>query len=326
MNKKESPHILVIAQHDNQCLHASYPSILAAALQLGGAVTVLVAGYACQLVVDAVKNQAKVSHILVADMATYQYFLAESLASLIADLCESKGYTHVLMPATRWGNDVLPRAAALLDVALVSEVIQVIDANQFVRPLRAGTVLATVYNADRVKLMTVRASAFPAQNGNALLKNQEIYIESITPVSIESRTWLIEESLQSSKRPELTTARIVLAGGRALKAEGFELLGRIADHLRAAVGASRGAVDAGLIAHDCQIGQTGKAVAPDLYIAVGISGALHHVAGMRASKIVVGINRDVHAPIFEEADYCLVMDLFVALPLLEQELAFNLNT
>ena len=308
----------------------------------------LVAGYQCQTVVDAVKKQVGVQHIIVADAVAYQHFLAENVADIIVRVCESKGYTHVLMPATNFGKDVLPRVAGLLDVAVIADVVAIIDAENFVRPMRAGTVFANIYSVDTIKLLTVRTAAFcgkyeqdfvpPSAFGTpqqvrgrlsplvgrkiARDNHAEISIESVASVVINSRTWLITQTLHASARPELTSARIVVAGGRALQnAENFKLLERIAKRLNAALGASRAAIDAGCITNDCQVGQTGKTVAPDLYIAVGISGAIHHVAGMNSSKVIAAINCDEHAPIFQIADYGLVADLFTVLPLLEQELA-----
>jgi len=282
-----------------------------------------VAGYHCQAITAAVKQQGFVQHIMLADDSAYQYFLAESFADLIVRVCRDKGFTHVLMPATNFGKNILPRVAGLLDVAVIGDVVEILDTDNFVRPMQAGKVLAHIYSQDKIKLLTICTAAFDASHKcrDNSTQNIEISVESMPTVVINSRTYLISQILQESTRPELTTARIVVAGGRALQnAESFKLLERVADQLNAAIGASRPLVDAGLMTQDCQVGQTGKTVAPDLYIAVGISGAIHHLAGMSSSKVIAAINNDEHAPIFDIADYGLVADLLTVLPLLEQAL------
>lgn len=316
--------VLVIVEHNNQSLSSSYFKTLTAAFELSNQITVLIAGYQCQNIITAVKNHGFVQHIMLADDPAYQYFLAESFADLIARICQHKRFTHVLMPATNFGKNILPRVAGLLDVAVIGDVVEILDADNFVRPMQAGSVLASVYSMDCIKLITICTAAFVAADicqANQADKG-EISIESMHTVVINSRTCLIKQILQESTRPELTAARIIVAGGRALQnAESFKLLARIADQLNAALGASRPAIDAGFFTPDCQVGQTGKTVAPDLYIAVGISGAIHHLAGMSSSKVIAAINHDEHAPIFDVADYGLVADLLTVLPLLEQELA-----
>ena len=314
---------LIIAEHNNHSLHSAYFNTLAAAQQLGNRITVLVAGYGCQGIVDAIKNHGGVGHIMLADDPAYQYFLAESFAGLMARLCQSRGFTHVLMPATNFGKNILPRVAGLLDVAVIGDIVEILDADNFVRPMQAGTVLAHIYSQDKIKLLTISTGAFDTINKLRVnsTKNIEISVESIPTVVINSGACFIKQILQESTRPELTAARIVVAGGRALQdAESFKLLERVANRLNAAIGASRPLVDAGLVTQDCLVGQTGKAIAPDLYIAVGISGAIHHVVGMSSSKVIAAINHDEHAPIFDVADYGLVADLLTVLPLLEQEL------
>ena len=229
----------------------------------------------------------------------------------------------MLMPATYFGKNILPRLAGLLDVAMIGDVVEILDADHFVRPMQAGTVLAHIYSQDKIKLLTISMAAFDATNKLRVnsTKNIEISVESIPAVVINLGACFVKQGLRESTRPELTTARIVVAGGRPLQdAESFKLLERVADRLNAAMGASRPLVDAGLVTQDCLVGQTGKTVAPDLYIAVGISGAIHHLVGMSSSKVVAAINNDEHAPIFDVADYGLVADLLTVLPLLEQEL------
>lgn len=314
--------LLIIAEHNHSVLHPTYARLLGAAQKLRKPITVLVAGYHCQGVVTAIQQGGGVECIILADDPAYQYFLAESFADLIIRLCQDKDFTHVLMPATNFGKNILPRVAGLLDVAVLSDVVEIIDANNFVRPVQARTMLAHIYSQDKTKLLTICTAAFdashPCQNSR---QNMEISVESMPAVVINSRTDLLRQMLQESTRPELTAARIVVAGGRGLEsAECFECLARIADQLNAALGASRPAIDAGFVSQDCQVGQTGKTVAPDLYIAVGISGAIHHVAGMCSSKVIVAINNDEYAPIFDIADYGLVADLLTTLPLLEQAL------
>jgi electron transfer flavoprotein alpha subunit len=307
--------VLLIAEHDHRLLKPTTRCLLTAAEKLASDVDVLVIGEHC----DALAAQAAClplqKRVLVADHAVYAHLLAENTAALIASLC--KDYDYVLMAATTTGKNILPRVAALLDVAMLSEVMGIKSADTFVRPIYAGNVLATVQSSDKMKLMTVRTTAFPAMKGDVSATE----IVKI-PTVIENTTTTFEsESLTQSSRPELTAARVIISGGRGLKsAENFKLLENIADRLGAAIGASRAAVDAGFAPNDYQVGQTGKIVAPELYIAVGISGAIQHMAGMKDSKVIVAINNDPEAPIMQMADYTLVGDLFEILPAIAAEL------
>jgi electron transfer flavoprotein alpha subunit len=313
--------ILVIAEHDGGALTAGTLSALSAAGEIagrtGGEVTVLVAGADCGAAAEAAARAAGVAKVLKADDAAYAHNLAENLAPLIVKLAEGGDYGHVLAPASTFGKNVLPRAAALLDVQQVSDIVEVVDAETFVRPIYAGNAMATVKSTDGVKAITVRATAFEpasAEGGAAAVEA----VESTGEAGLSS---FKGQSLTESERPELTTARIVISGGRGMQSgDNFAMLEKVADKLGAAVGASRAAVDAGFVPNDYQVGQTGKVVAPDLYIAVGISGAIQHLAGMKDSKVIVAINKDDEAPIFQVADYGLVADLFQAVPELEQEL------
>ncbi|CAB0151112.1 Electron transfer flavoprotein subunit alpha [Pseudidiomarina piscicola] len=307
--------ILVIAEHDNQELSPATLKTLAAAQQMGGDVEVLVAGHDCQAVADAVANVEGVSKVRVADNAAYGHFLAENLGALVAEL--GKDYSHVVAPATTTGKNFMPRVAALLDVAQVSDIIAVESADTFKRPIYAGNAIATVQSEDAIKVITVRATAFDAvaaEGGNAS-------VEAVDTVIDNDKSEFVGEELAESERPDLTSASVVISGGRGMQnGENFHLLEKVADKLGAAVGASRAAVDAGFVPNDMQVGQTGKIVAPELYIAVGISGAIQHLAGMKDSKVIVAINKDEEAPIFQVADYGLVADLFDVLPELEQAL------
>ncbi len=307
--------ILVIAEHDNQELSPATLKTLAAAQQMGGDVEVLVAGHDCQAVADAVANVEGVSKVRVADNAAYGHFLAENLGALVAEL--GKDYSHVVAPATTTGKNFMPRVAALLDVAQVSDIIAVESADTFKRPIYAGNAIATVQSEDAIKVITVRATAFDAvatEGGNAA-------VEAVDTVIDNDKSEFVGEELAESERPDLTSASVVISGGRGMQnGENFHLLEKVADKLGAAVGASRAAVDAGFVPNDMQVGQTGKIVAPELYIAVGISGAIQHLAGMKDSKVIVAINKDEEAPIFQVADYGLVADLFDVLPELEQAL------
>jgi len=307
--------ILVIAEHDNSVINAATLNTVAAAVAIGGDIDLLVAGLSCGPVAEAAAKIAGVSKVLVADDATYQYQLAEAMGDLVAEL--GKGYSHILAPATTTGKDFLPRSAALLDVNMVSEIIGVESADTFLRPIYAGNAIATVQSNDAIKVITVRATGFDAvasEGGSAA-------VESVSAVADKGLSVFIGEELAKSDRPELTAASIVISGGRGMQnGDNFEMLYKLADKLGAAVGASRAAVDAGFVPNDMQVGQTGKIVAPDLYVAVGISGAIQHLAGMKDSKVIVAINKDEEAPIFQVADYGLVADLFEAIPELDSKL------
>jgi electron transfer flavoprotein alpha subunit len=301
--------ILVIAEHDNNTLKASTRNTLSAALKLGVTVDVLVAGYNCQAAAQAAAGLLGVSKVMLADAAHLADGFAENLAALVVS--NAAGYSHILAPATTYGKNFLPRVAALLDVAQISEISAIVNNNTFVRSVYAGNALAIVEGMDAVKVITVRPTAFePAgDGGNAT-------IEVIAALADIGCTSLVGRELTVSERPELSAAKVIVSGGRGLgSAENYQqLLGPLADKLGAALGASRAAVDAGFVPNDYQVGQTGKIVAPQLYIAVGISGAIQHLAGMKDSKVIVAINKDPDAPIFQVADYGLVGDLFELLP------------
>jgi electron transfer flavoprotein alpha subunit len=301
--------ILVIAEHDNKNLKPATLHTITAAQALNGNVTVLVAGHQCKAVAEAAAKIANVNRVILADAAPYEYLLAENFAALIVKLAND--FNYVLAPATTFGKNFMPRVAALLDVAQISDIIGVVSPDTFIRPIYAGNALATVQSKDAIKVITVRGTAFPAaatQTNSAPIETCDIIIEN-------PRAKFVSQELSQSKRPELTNARIVVSGGRALQsAENFKLIEALADKLNAAIGASRAAVDAGYVPNDYQVGQTGKVVAPDLYIAVGISGAIQHLAGMKDSKVIVVINKDADAPIFQIADYGLVGDLFEIVP------------
>ncbi|MDR3527596.1 MAG: FAD-binding protein [Rhizomicrobium sp.] len=301
--------VLVLAEHDNSVLAAATRNTVTAAAQLAtGPVHVLVAGQAASAVAAEAARLSGVEKILLADDAAYAYGLAEPLAALLISLAEN--YDAILAPATTFGKNVLPRAAALLDVAQISDVTAILSPDTFVRPIYAGNALATVQSTDKRKVITVRTTAFaPAADGGAAI------IESLSAAIPVPRSQFVGREVTRSERPDLTAARVVVSGGRGLGSkENFLLMEKLADTLGAAIGASRAAVDAGYAPNDAQVGQTGKIVAPDLYIAVGISGAIQHLAGMKDSKVIVAINKDEEAPIFQLADYSLVGDLFVELP------------
>ncbi|MEW5710007.1 MAG: FAD-binding protein [Pseudomonadota bacterium] len=308
--------VLVIAEHDGAALKPATLNTLTAAARLDPQVHVLVAGSACRPAASAAAKVAGVAKVLLADAPQLKDLLAENLAPLIARL--APGYSHVLAPATTFGKNVMPRAAALLDVAQVSDIVAIESPDTFVRPIYAGNALATVQATDPVKVITVRTTAFEA----ASREGGAATIEAVEAPPEAGLSRLLGQELTRSARPELTAARVVVAGGRALgSAESFmKLLEPLADKLNAAIGASRAAVDAGFVPNDYQVGQTGKVVAPELYIAVGISGAIQHLAGMKDSKVIVAINKDVDAPIFQVADYGLVADIFQAVPELVKEL------
>jgi len=306
--------ILVIAEHDNATLKAETLKTVAAAQKIGGDITLLVAGSSCQNVVDAATKVNGVSQVLVADNAAYEHQLAENVSLLVTELAGD--YEYILATALTTGKNVMPRVAALLDVAQISDIIDVESSDTFVRPIYAGNAIATVQSLDSKKVITVRTTGFDAvaTDGNA----EVVTIDTVTDAGTSSH---VNDELTVSERPDLGAASVIISGGRGMQnGDNFKLLDGIADKLGAAIGASRAAVDAGFVPNDMQVGQTGKIVAPDLYIAVGISGAIQHLAGMKDSKVIVAINKDPEAPIFQVADYGIVADLFDALPELESKL------
>jgi len=306
--------ILVFAEHDNSTLKAETLKTVAAAKAIGGDITLLVAGFNCQSVVDAASQVNGVSKVLVADNAVYEHQLAENVSLLVLELAGD--YEHIIATALTTGKNFMPRVAALLDVTQISDVIAVESSDTFVRPIYAGNAIATVQSLDSKKVITVRATGFDAvaTDGNA----EVVTLDIATDASLSAH---VSDELTVSERPDLGAASVVISGGRGMQnGDNFKLLDGIADKLGAAIGASRAAVDAGFVPNDMQVGQTGKIVAPDLYIAVGISGAIQHLAGMKDSKIIVAINKDPEAPIFQVADYGIVADLFDALPELEGKL------
>jgi len=310
--------VLVIAEHDNTALKTATLNTVTAAVALGD-VTVLIAGAGCRPAADAAAAIDGVAKVLFADDAALGHGLPENLAPLVQGLCSD--YSHVLAPATTFGKNLMPRVAALLDVQQISEITAIESEDTFVRPIYAGNAMATVQSADSVKVITVRTTAFEAAQANDEGGVSSADIEEIGGVGDSGLSSFVGHELTKSERPELTSAGIVISGGRGMQSgENFKMLEDIADKLDAAVGASRAAVDAGFVPNDYQVGQTGKVVAPDLYIAVGISGAIQHLAGMKDSKVIVAINKDEEAPIFQIADYGLVQDLFEALPELSSEL------
>ena len=301
--------ILVIAEHDNTNLKGATLNTVAAAKEIGNDITLLVAGLNTSSVVDESKQLNGVTRILSCDDALYENALAEEVSNLV--LSVSSEFSYILAPATTFGKNLLPRISAKLDVQQISDIISVESEDTFKRPIYAGSCIATVKSNDSVKLITVRSTAFDP----VALDNSDIPVESINVSDSANISEFVSEELAKSDRPELTSANIVISGGRGMQSgDNFHLLDSIADKLGAAVGASRAAVDAGFVPNDYQVGQTGKIVAPDLYIAVGISGAIQHLAGMKDSKVIVAINKDEDAPIFQVADYGLVSDLFTALP------------
>jgi electron transfer flavoprotein alpha subunit len=307
---------LVVAEHDNSALKPATFNAAAAAKEIvGGEIDVLVAGKDCRPAAEAAAKIAGGRKVLLADDAAYDHGLAENIAPLIVRLAEN--YSHLVAPATTSGKNLMPRVAALLDVMQISDISAVVSPDTFVRPIYAGNALQTVQSTDPIKVITVRATAFPpleAGGGSAP-------IEAVAPTGATGLSEFLRAELSKSERPELTSARVVISGGRGMQSgENFHLLEKVADKLGAAVGASRAAVDAGFVPNDYQVGQTGKIVAPELYIAVGISGAIQHLAGMKDSKVIVAINKDEEAPIFQVADYGLVGDLFKILPELADEL------
>lgn len=308
--------VLVIAEHDNVSVKAATLNTVSAAQKLDSDVVLLIAGANCGAAAEQAQKIAGVSKVLVADAQCYEHQLAENLAALVAEV--ASGYSHILAPATTTGKNVMPRVGALVDSQMISDVIAVESADTFSRPIYAGNVIAKVQSSDAIKVLTIRTTAFDpaaAEGGSATVET----LGSAHDLGLSS---FASEELAKSDRPELTSARVVISGGRGMQnGENFSMLYSLADKLGAAVGASRAAVDAGFVPNDMQVGQTGKIVAPDLYVAVGISGAIQHLAGMKDSKVIVAINKDEEAPIFQVADYGLVADLFEAVPELEKLLS-----
>jgi electron transfer flavoprotein alpha subunit len=305
---------LVIAEHDNASLKGSTLNTVTAAVQCGGDIHILIAGHSCSAAAQAASQIAGVTKVLVADGAQFADGLAENIAEQAIALAGS--YSHILAPATAYGKNILPRVAAKLDVAQISEISKVDSPDTFERPIYAGNAIATVQSADPVKVITVRTTNFDsaASGGSAV-------IENVTAVADSGKSQFVSREMAKSDRPELAGAKVVVSGGRGLgSADNFKILEPLADKLGAAMGASRAAVDAGFVPNDWQVGQTGKVVAPQLYIAVGISGAIQHLAGMKDSKTIVAINKDAEAPIFSVADYGIVGDLFEIIPQLVKEL------
>jgi electron transfer flavoprotein alpha subunit len=314
--------VLVVAEHDNQALKPATLHAVTAAAEIaekeGSEVHILVAGKDCRAIAEAAAQIAGIAKVLLADDAAYDHGIAENWAPLLVALAGgSGGYSHLLAPATTSGKNLMPRVAALLDVMQISDISAVVSPDTFVRPIYAGNALATVQSKDGVKVITVRGTAFApaaASGGSAL-------IEPVAATGSAGLSEFVRAELSKSERPELTSARVIISGGRGMQSgDNFHLLEKVADKLGAAVGASRAAVDAGFVPNDYQVGQTGKIVAPELYVAVGISGAIQHLAGMKDSKVIVAINKDDEAPIFQIADYGIVGDLFKILPELDEEL------
>lgn len=306
--------VLVYAEHDNESLKTETNKLVHAALGASSDIVVLVAGSGCSAVADAAAKISGVSKVILADNAVYKHQLPENIADLVVELAAE--YTHVFAAATTTGKNFMPRVAALLDVAQISDIIKVESEDTFVRPIYAGNAIATVQSTDTKKIVTVRAASF-----DAAANEGSASIENLDTVKTSEKSSFVSAELTKSERPELTAADVIISGGRGMQnGENFALLHGIADKLGAAIGASRAAVDAGFVPNDMQVGQTGKIVAPQLYIAVGISGAIQHLAGMKDSKVIVAINKDEEAPIFSVADYGLVGDLFDVLPQLEAAL------
>ncbi len=300
---------LIVVEHDNNEVAAATLHAITAAQQIGGDIDLLVAGENCGAAAEAAAKIAGVSTVKVADNAMFGHHLAENLASLIVDIAGD--YSHVLVSATTFGKNIMPRAAALLDTAQISEIVEVVSADTFIRPIYAGNALATVQSSDSIKMITVRTIKFEpaaAEGGSAS-------VEAITGGADSGLSSWVSAAGSNTDQVDLTSAKIVVSGGRGMQnGDNFAMLHSVADKLGAAVGASRAAVDSGFVPNDFQVGQTGKVIAPDLYIAVGISGAIQHLAGMKESKVIVAINNDSEAPIFQVADYGLVADLFDAVP------------
>ena len=312
--------ILVLAEHNNIDVKSSTLSTISAASQIDQEIEVLVTGHDCEELANKISKCEKVSKVINVDNEKLKNPIAENIEPIVLSI--AKNYTHIMAPATTFGKNIFPRIAVKLDIAQVSDVIKILSSDTFMRPIYAGNALATVKSNDNTKIITIRPTSFDpveTSGGNEVVEKLDFEIQNN---SIE----FIEREESQSERPELSTARVVISGGRGLQsADNFKLLNEIADKLNAAVGASRAAVDAGYVSNDYQVGQTGKVVVPDLYIAVGISGAIQHLAGMKESKVIVAINKDEEAPIFNVADYGLNADLFEALPQLSSELD-KLNT
>src|SRR5579883_2468953 len=308
--------LLVVAEHDNKTLKSATLNTVAAASAIDGEIHVLVAGSNAKPAAEAAAKVAGVTKVLLAEDGAYEHLLAEDLAALVVKLAPN--YSHVLAPASAFGKNFMPRVAALLDVAQISDISGVVSSDTFVRPIYAGNALVTVQSKDKIKVITVRGTAFPA----AAAEGGSAPVETVPSAGSAGLSRFVGAELSKSERPELTSARVIVSGGRGMQSgDNFKLLESLADKLGAAVGASRAAVDAGFVPNDYQVGQTGKIVAPELYIAVGISGAIQHLAGMKDSKVIVAINKDEEAPIFQVADYGLVGDLFKLVPELDAELA-----
>jgi len=306
---------LVVAEHDNASIKSATRNTITAAAELGAEITLLVVGTDCQAAANEAASIAGVAKVLVADSAVYAHQLPEAVAPLIAQVASN--FTHILAPATTTGKNLMPRVAALLDVAQISDIVTIKSTDTFVRPIYAGSALATVQSGDAIKVITVRTTAY----AEAAAEGGSASVDAVDTVIEQSVASFVSEELSVSERPSLSAASIIISGGRGMQSgDNFVLLEKVADKLGAGIGASRAAVDAGFVPNDYQVGQTGKIVAPDLYIAVGISGAIQHLAGMKDSKVIVAINKDEEAPIFQVADYGLVADLFVALPELEAAL------
>ena len=307
--------VLVLAEHNNAELNPATLNTITAASEIGGDITVLVSGSGCAAVADAAASVAGVSKVMLADSEEYTNGIAENMIPLIMAMLD--GVTHLMAPANTYGKNILPGVAAMKDVAQISDIIRVDSSDTFQRPIYAGNALATVQSADALKVITVRSTAFEA----AAETGGSASVEAVSATGDTGKTAFVKSELSSSDRPELASAKIVISGGRGMQdGSNFTMLEKVADKLGAAVGASRAAVDAGFVPNDYQVGQTGKVVAPDLYVAVGISGAIQHLAGMKDSKVIVAINKDEEAPIFQVADYGLIDDLFEAVPAMEKEL------
>jgi len=307
--------VLVVAEHDNQSVKSATLNTVAAAAKIGGDIVVLVAGSNCGAAAKAAAAIAGVRKVLSVDAPHYKDQLAENMAPLVGGL--AGGYTHVLLPANSFGKNLAPRVAALLDLAQISDIVAVVSADTFVRPIYAGNALATVQSKERIKIITVRTTGFDAVSASG----GSDAVEALQAGADAGLSSLVGRALTKSERPELTSARVVVSGGRGMgSGDNFKILEPLADKLGAAMGASRAAVDAGFVPNDWQVGQTGKIVAPELYIAVGISGAIQHLAGMKDSRVIVAINKDEEAPIFQVADYGIVGDLFQIVPELVKEL------
>jgi electron transfer flavoprotein alpha subunit len=310
---------LVVAEHDNRSLKGATGHVVTAADAIGGEIHLLVAGAGCRAAAEAAGKLAGVAKVLLAEAPALEHAGAEDMAAVVLGL--AKNYSHVLAPATTFGKNFLPRVAALLDVAQISDISAVLAPDTFQRPIYAGNAIATVQSRDAIKIITVRGTAF----AQAKPGDREAPIETVAVPAASALSHFIGAEIAHLERPELTAARVIVSGGRGMQSgENFKILESVADKLGAAVGASRAAVDSGFVPNDYQVGQTGKIVAPDLYIAVGISGAIQHLAGMKDSKVIVAINKDEEAPIFQIADYGLVGDLFQIVPALDAELAKKL--